>query len=694
MESYEATAVMSRPSSKFVESLQDFANDETNYMAEVERAKLKKTKSEKEKIEDVVGRLALGWKDRMSQMSASKVNQDTIDEIEPIKSRSSINTPISIPTTPAKRKKLHGRLRNSNSKSTVTTRDTSFSETRKTERKKLKRHKSLDTISVFRGAQSRKRASGSSLRARESKQTTSKDIYELYQNSASKRESALLQASIESSRISTAASAAMTAARNSPRNASAAMGYRAKRAARAAAKAIYEDKIQDRDIVVELHRECEGDDEEDQSSMTRVGAPAERFEEGDNIEMHEEPIEQTNCCAMHSINDGCEEHDHPVIEVYPPVENTVIGAGDTRRETKYDQPTESSKMKQVQRPYRFHVSHIPFVVGTSLSPSHNLGLNIQQVLSLIKVKQPAIPSISPMLIRKVSKGIRPLSSLFEYINGQYGPRPSRCSVNFPIGSDGEHQVRSSSLDVRRAFSSFSCTDQTRTAPKSVPSTTNQSSFKQNLQNINCEPLYEEDEESVYSDAQTGLQSGKVKSLESSSKWESKSFVSNRQSRESHRSKLQATLGDTQETIPQNSDNPDNHEQFIEVFSRLYDQYSMMLAKLDKINGQLETKRNDKLLQREADELQDATNAKCQEVEAMIKLYKEVMSLKQQMRQLHERNSFVCITEDGATSRPFYSDSRQDWSQTRNRSMSEAPNALRLAGLLKQIQAFQRQLALV
>ena len=47
----------------------------------------------------------------------------------------------------------------------------------------------------------------------------------------------------------------------------------------------------------------------------------------------------------------------------------------------YEQPTVSSKLKRVQRSYynRFNFRNIPFVVGTSISPSHNLGLNIQQV---------------------------------------------------------------------------------------------------------------------------------------------------------------------------------------------------------------------------------------------------------------------------------------------------------------------------
>lgn len=47
----------------------------------------------------------------------------------------------------------------------------------------------------------------------------------------------------------------------------------------------------------------------------------------------------------------------------------------------YEMPTLASKLKRSSRSYfsRFNFHNIPFVVGTSVTPSHNLGLNIQQV---------------------------------------------------------------------------------------------------------------------------------------------------------------------------------------------------------------------------------------------------------------------------------------------------------------------------
>ncbi|XP_057325401.1 uncharacterized protein LOC130667664 isoform X2 [Microplitis mediator] len=74
---------------------------------------------------------------------------------------------------------------------------------------------------------------------------------------------------------------------------------------------------------------------------------------------------------------------------------------------RYQQPTIASQLKKVNRCYfttRFDIKNIPFVVGTSVTRSHNLGLNIQQVWSLMKNRQPEILNgIRPVLIRKVGQ---------------------------------------------------------------------------------------------------------------------------------------------------------------------------------------------------------------------------------------------------------------------------------------------------
>lgn len=83
----------------------------------------------------------------------------------------------------------------------------------------------------------------------------------------------------------------------------------------------------------------------------------------------------------------------------------------------YELPTIASKMKQVAKTYfqNFTFRTIPFVAATSTSPSHNLGINIQQVLSIIKGRKP-LTGISPTLAYNIELaanklGSRPFSAL-------------------------------------------------------------------------------------------------------------------------------------------------------------------------------------------------------------------------------------------------------------------------------------------
>lgn len=56
----------------------------------------------------------------------------------------------------------------------------------------------------------------------------------------------------------------------------------------------------------------------------------------------------------------------------------------------YQLPTIASRMKRVTRTYfnTFNFKAIPFCVATSTSPSHNIGVNIQQFMNLLKTRQP------------------------------------------------------------------------------------------------------------------------------------------------------------------------------------------------------------------------------------------------------------------------------------------------------------------
>jgi len=132
-------------------------------------------------------------------------------------------------------------------------------------------------------------------------------------------------------------------------------------------------------------------------------------------------------------------------------------------------PTLASKLKRSGRSYfsRFNFRNIPFVVGTSVTPSHNLGLNIQQVsrrnstkssgykkkylktqvLSVMKTRQPNTNDVTPLLIRKVSRGIRPVSVLLDQMNGHCEGLVSNVNSQRTGFNSGENEMPKMSTDT-------------------------------------------------------------------------------------------------------------------------------------------------------------------------------------------------------------------------------------------------------
>lgn len=92
----------------------------------------------------------------------------------------------------------------------------------------------------------------------------------------------------------------------------------------------------------------------------------------------------------------------------------------------YELPTIASKMKQVPKSYlrTFDFRAIPFCPAKSTSPSHNIGINIQQVMSIIKTRQP-VTGISPTLAHNIGLAAeklnnRPLSALVSSLGSRMG----------------------------------------------------------------------------------------------------------------------------------------------------------------------------------------------------------------------------------------------------------------------------------
>ncbi|OXU26007.1 hypothetical protein TSAR_009311 [Trichomalopsis sarcophagae] len=496
-------------------------------------------------------------------------------------------------TAPTRKKKMHGRLKHSNSKSTIATRETSFSD-----RRRFRRQKSCDT---FQAPQFKKRANAPK-------------------------------------------------ARVEPKAPKALMSTVSSRQPKLRPVANH---LHFREETIELV----GDTVDIESTVTKQRIEADFIKNPFRRSNAEEKLEDSKDNSQARVKEATKELYEPFCQ------------------RNYEMPTMASKMKRVHRPYyhRFDIRNIPFVVGTSISPSHNLGLNIQQVLGMIKIRQPTVPGISSLLIRNVSRGTRPVSMLFEQINSEFTrscrnlschdanlDHKSRFESNHDMGSFSCQHIRSNNLAARAPF---------------------------NKQNLACEPLYEEDEES--------------QSIPGT-RQEDKPTPSRKQS---HRLILteDASAGDSMAGRAK-FNYACNNKEMMEVFTRLSEQFEKMITQHDKLKEQLDKRKDNKSLAKEVDEMEEAMRDKEKEITALVHLYNEeilmaiveiqVMSLKQQMRQLHERNSLVCIaSEDPGFRHVTRSRSRTAPSLGSKSHIGHTPNALRLAGLLRQIQAFQRQLTL-
>ncbi|XP_023245279.1 uncharacterized protein LOC106640769 [Copidosoma floridanum] len=561
-------------------------------------------------------------------------------------------------TAKAKRKKLHGRLRNSNSKSTVITRDTIMTDARGLRMRKTKRQKSIDALSVVynhtqqqqqqqQQQQSRKRGGGHQVKTREpnKKRSDPKDFIEIFNNSRALKSGSLsavssrpskIEASHQVSYLSEEIAQTIGDARNNWRN-----------------KKLFAPAEDNATVDVEFRGK-------------NVDNPGKSS--NDRYQVNEEGPRQS------------------LSQVYSAVANNHLVA--PHQTPHYETPTYVSDKKRVPKPLyqRFSIRSIPFVVGTSLSPSHNLGLNIQQVLGVIKMKQPAVPGISPVLIRKVSKGMSPVSRLFEEINSEFA-RSCR-DFNFHDSTTGYYDQRTSNLGLGRDISSYSCGH--LQSPMA-----NQMGFKQS-NNVTCEPLYEEDEELHSSNSETCVgHNGHKEQIAASDAGKLMDNLQQQRNRSlRHPSRVQS-VGD--HSFSRNN-YPRNNKEMMEVLNRFHDQFQKMITQQEKLKEQLE-KRKDKSVLKEVFELEEALRAKEKEIKAVVDLYKEVISLKQQMKLLHERNSFVCIA------RPEDSLFHQTTGTMRARAHTAlpfegsglfceaTPHSLQLTGLLRQIQAFHRQLSL-
>ncbi|XP_043668762.1 uncharacterized protein LOC122629430 [Vespula pensylvanica] len=363
----------------------------------------------------------------------------------------------------------------------------------------------------------------------------------------------------------------------------------------------------------------------------------------------------------------------------------------------YEMPTLASKLKRTNRSYfnRFNFRNIPFVVGTSITPSHNLGLNIQQVLSIMKTKQPNITGVTPLLIRKVSRGLEPVSTLVKQmvVESEDLSMENNCHAISAVENKCSYSTRTSSKFIKQCPT---------INPLLKPQIITQSETNSFItpDDIQKQQKIQGDKESVKSYYPPIKNTGLIP------QWNLKDYSQTTDSI----SKEEQNIVDCIKFNDKSNMQLSESKGIREVLINLHDQFEAMNMEYENLQKKAE-KSDDQSLINEIAKLEKELNSKEEEINALISLYKEVMTLKQQMKILQQRNSFVCIATKvpamdkmysstpislSKTSKNYTKDAMHTFSMKRQNTIStqrEASTSMKLAGLLRQIQTFQKQLKL-
>ncbi|XP_076263442.1 uncharacterized protein LOC143198215 isoform X2 [Rhynchophorus ferrugineus] len=361
----------------------------------------------------------------------------------------------------------------------------------------------------------------------------------------------------------------------------------------------------------------------------------------------------------------------------------------------YELPTVASKMKQVAKRYlgSLNLKTIPFCAAISTTQSHNIGINIQQVLNIIKNRQP-INGISPTLAHNIGLAAeklncKPFSALVSTINSRISQTASKCPLsktflNFQqlqeqartipeeiieevdeelietpetkvlaiTGPSGDTEVKTKNLPVWRIDKNTNNEQCTCLVPSNVTFQQIATKYQKNNRtisdnNINSQVLHQ-------------IKPRKFKSI--------RNRLSNGN----------VVVTETQYHPVQNKEYSESQlkgreKNLKEVLTNLHDDFEYLNKKYEELcvqNSSIE--RNEDSLH-ELERLETELNKKEEEITMVMTLYKEVMALKQQVRQLKERKSQASISKE---------------TKTKFKDYNNPEAAFHLTKLLKQIQHYQ------
>ncbi|XP_050508674.1 uncharacterized protein LOC126885912 isoform X1 [Diabrotica virgifera virgifera] len=381
----------------------------------------------------------------------------------------------------------------------------------------------------------------------------------------------------------------------------------------------------------------------------------------------------------------------------------------------YEYPTIASRMKQVAKSYLNTFSFksmvskivgekmeddkismprktIPFCAAISTSPSHNTGINIQQVMNILKNRQP-INGISPTLAHNIGLAAerlnsKPLSTLVSTINSntcyvkpQQCPL-SKCKLNYQYlqnlartipeetveEAEGEEQT-----DVKTVIITGPSGDM-EIKTKNVPQWTAEKS------NHVCTCLPNDGPDINYVCSRVTKKSENL-NFSQASICQKPQYRTNKCTNKKEK-RLQSVIQPVQPvTRTSTSDSAfEGKEKNLKlVLTHLHDEFEALNKHYEDLSEKATSNKDPEVI-KQLESLEAELTKKEEEINMVMTLCKEVMALKQQIKNLKQHNSQSAFPQE-----------RQDGGTTSNFNDFKNPQAaFHLTKLLKQIQTYQKK----
>lgn len=362
----------------------------------------------------------------------------------------------------------------------------------------------------------------------------------------------------------------------------------------------------------------------------------------------------------------------------------------------YELPTIASKMKQVCKSYlrSFDFRAIPFCAARSTAPSHNIGINIQQVMSIIKTRQP-ISGISPTLAHNIGLAAeklnnRPLSALVSSLGSRVTySRPlcplMRNSINY-------QQLQEMAKDVPDDQANCMISEQ---AAMNGASGDTQQFHQETIWTV--DPSSMQRSCTCYSQQGLGFQQvlnryqSKLSTRTTNSQQIHYKINTSKYRLPKYLQKYSVPPKKKCSTVSENlgEDTPlkGKEKTLKDVLKHLHDEFEGLNTRYEDLSKKLNqggepTEENLKDLESMEREL----THKEEEINMVMALYKEVLSLKEQVKTLKEKASHASMST--TTQHPMMMTTLSNCRSSKYRDVKDTNTAFYLTKLLRQIQNYQ------